>query len=252
MLERYLTAASTYAHSIDHLFLLIAVIVGFWLIAAETMLFTLVFRFRAKDGRPTQYITGEETHLKRWVTIPHAVVLVCDVVILVGAISVWYNIKQVMPPADAGAIVRVIGQQWAWSFQLPGPDGVLDTADDIRTVGELHVEVNKTYHFELLSRDVIHSFAVPAFRLKQDALPGRTISGWFTPNRVGAYDIQCTQMCGIGHGLMAGRIVVETSQDHAAWLLRNSNGAATSVAAEQPPASPETASPTTTIAEARR
>ncbi len=70
---------------------------------------------------------------------------------------------------------------------------------------------------ELISRDVVHSFAVPAFRLKQDALPGRTITGWFTPHRLGTYDIQCTQMCGLGHGLMAGqRIIVETPQDHAA------------------------------------
>jgi cytochrome c oxidase subunit 2 len=223
MLERYLTAASTYAHSIDHLFILIAVIVGVWLIAAEAMLFALVFRFRARDGRPTQYITGEEKHLKRWITIPHALVLVCDVVIIVGAVSVWYHIKQAMPPADA--TVRVIGQQWAWSFQQPGPDGVLDTADDIRSVGELHVVVNTTYHFELMSRDVIHSFAIPAFRLKQDALPGRTIAGWFTPNRVGTYDIQCTQMCGLGHAMMAGRVIVETPKDHAAWLLRNSSPA---------------------------
>jgi len=223
MLERYLTAASTYAHSIDHLFILIAVIVGFWLIAAETMMFALVFKFRAKDGRPTQYITGEEKHLKRWISIPHFLVILCDIVIIIAAITVWYNIKQVMPPADA--TVRVIGQQWAWSFQQPGPDGVLDTADDIRTVGELHVVVNTTYHFELMSRDVVHSFAIPAFRLKQDALPGRTITGWFRPNRVGTYDIQCTQMCGLGHALMAGRIVVETPQDHAAWLMRNSSPA---------------------------
>jgi cytochrome c oxidase subunit 2 len=246
MLERYLTAASTYAHSIDHLFILIAAIVGFWLIAAETMIFVLVFRFRAKDGRPTQYITGEEPHLKRWITIPHFMVLICDVVILAGAITVWYNIKQVMPPADA--TVRVIGQQWAWSFQQPGPDGVLDTADDIRTVGELHVVVNTTYHFELMSRDVVHSFAVPAFRLKQDALPGRTISGWFRPNRVGTYDIQCTQMCGLGHALMAGRVIVETPQAHAAWLIRNSNAAAAEQTAAPAPATDGLA----TMAEVRR
>jgi cytochrome c oxidase subunit 2 len=225
MLERYITAASTYAHSIDHLFILIGVVVGFWLIAAEGMMFLLIFKFRAKDGRPTQYITGEEPHLKRWISIPHYLIIVCDIVILAGAITVWYQIKQVMPPQDAGAIVRVIGQQWAWSFQQPGPDGVLDTADDIRTVGEMHVAVNTTYHFELQSRDVVHSFAIPAFRLKQDALPGRTISGWFRPNRVGEYDIQCTQMCGIGHAMMAGRIIVETPKEHAAWLLRNSNPA---------------------------
>jgi cytochrome c oxidase subunit 2 len=246
MLERYLTAASTYAHSIDHLFILIGAIVGFWLIAAETMMFTLIFKFRAKDGRPTQYITGEEKHLKRWITIPHMLVLVCDVVIIIGAITVWYDIKQNMPVADE--TVRVIGQQWAWSFQQPGPDGVLDTADDIRTVGELHVKVDTTYRFELVSRDVVHSFAIPAFRLKQDALPGRTISGWFRPNRVGTYDIQCTQMCGLGHGLMAGRIIVETPAAHAAWLLRNSSP---SEAPQQAAQSPANKGPTT-IAEVRR
>jgi cytochrome c oxidase subunit 2 len=247
MYERYLSAASTYAHSIDHLFILIAVIVGFWLIAAETMMFVLIFKFRAKDGRPTQYITGEEKHLKRWITIPHLLVLVCDVVIIVGAISVWYNIKQDMPVADE--TVRVIGQQWAWSFQQAGPDGVMDTADDIRSVGELHVKVDTTYHFDLMSRDVVHSFAVPAFRLKQDALPGRTITGWFRPNKVGTYDIQCTQMCGLGHGLMAGRIIVETPQDHAAWLMRN---ASPSTAGLLPAAQAPTSDGVVTMAEARR
>ncbi|HEX3376229.1 MAG TPA: hypothetical protein VHS29_05175 [Candidatus Acidoferrales bacterium] len=246
MYERYLSAASTYAHSVDHLFILIAVIVGFWLIAAETMMFVLIFRFRAKDGRPTQYITGDEKHLKRWITIPHLLVLVCDVVIIVGAISVWYNIKQDMPAAQE--TVRVIGQQWAWSFQQAGPDGVMDTADDIRSVGELHVKVDTTYHFDLMSRDVVHSFAVPAFRLKQDALPGRTISGWFRPNKVGTYDIQCTQMCGLGHGLMAGRIIVETPQDHAAWLMHNTSP---SVAGVSPAASPVSGG-AMTMAEVRR
>ena len=249
MLERYLTAASTYAHSVDRLYILIALVVGFWLVFAEFMLFWLVFRFKAADGQRTQYITGDEPHLKRWISIPHFIIILCDIVILAGAISVWYSIKQVMPPADE--TVRVVAQQWAWTFQEPGPDGVLDSADDIRTVGELHVKVNTTYHFELVSRDVVHSFAVPAFRLKQDALPGRVISGWFRPNRVGTYDIQCTQMCGIGHGVMAGRIVVETPQDHAAWLQRNSAPAA---AAQQAAMATTTMDSMTgiTMAEARR
>jgi cytochrome c oxidase subunit 2 len=235
MWERYATAASTYAHSIDHLIVLIAVLVGFWFLLTEGMLFYLTFKFRARDGRPTQYITGDEKHLKRWVSIPHFLIILCDIVILIGAIKVWYDIKQVMPPADQ--TVRVIAQQWAWSFQQAGPDGVMDTSDDIRSVDELHVLVDTTYHFELMSRDVVHSFAVPAFRLKQDALPGRVITGWFRPNRVGTYDIQCTQMCGLGHGMMAGRIVVETAKDHAAWLLRNSSPA---VAERQPPAAAAT------------
>jgi cytochrome c oxidase subunit 2 len=245
MLERYLTGASTYAHSIDHLFILIAVLVGFWLIVAETVLFSLIFKFKHKEGRPTQHITGEEKHLTRWVTIPHLLVIVCDIIIIVPAIMVWVNIKQTMPPAEQ--TVRVFGQQWAWSFQQPGPDRILDTADDIRTVGELHVSVNTTYHFELMSRDVVHSFAVPAFRLKQDALPGRTISGWFRPNRVGTYDIQCTQICGLGHGLMAGRVVVETPREHAAWLKSVSNP---TMAVQQDP--PARAAEISTVAEVRQ
>lgn len=245
MLERYLTAASTYAHSIDHLFLLIAALVGFWLIVAEVVMFLFVFKYRQKEGRATRHITGEEKELHRWITIPHMLVILCDIAIVIPAIVVWYNIKQAMPPADH--TVRVYAQQWAWSFQDPGPDGVLDTADDIRTVGELHVTVNTTYHFELMSRDVVHSFAIPSFRLKQDALPGRTITGWFRPTRLGTYDIQCTQMCGLGHGLMAGRIVVETPQDHAAWLMHNSNP---TLAGQ--PATPVPSVESPTMAEVRR
>ncbi len=245
MWQRYIIEASTYAQSIDHLFLLIAALVGFWFIVAETVFFWLIFTFRKKEGHPTQHITGEEKHLVRWITIPHFLVIVCDIVILIPAIMVWYNVKEAMPPAQQ--TVRVIGQQWAWSFQQPGPDGILDTADDIRTVGDLHVTVNTTYHFELESRDVVHSFAIPSFRLKQDALPGRTITGWFRPNRVGTYDIQCTQICGIGHAMMAGRIIVETPQDHAAWLMHNSNP---SVASE--PVPPASQAGSSMVAEVRR
>lgn len=221
MWERFSVDASTYAHNIDQLIFLIAALVGFWLIVAEAVLFWLIFRFRERPGSISQYVTGEEKHLTRWITIPHMLVLLCDVVIIVVAINVWYHVKQSFPPADQ--TVRIIGQQWAWSFQEPGPDGILDTADDIRTVGELHLKVNTTYHFELMSRDVVHSFSVPAFRLKQDTVPGRTITGWFRPRLTGSYDIQCSQMCGIGHGVMGARIVVETPQEHAAWIERQSS-----------------------------
>lgn len=233
MWERFSINASSYGHSIDQLILLVAVLVGFWFFVAEGVLFWLMFQFRHRDGHASQYVTGEEKHLTRWVTIPHLLVMVCDIVIIVFAINVWYQIKQALPPADQ--TVRIIGQQWAWSFQEPGADGILDTADDIRTVGELHLKVNTTYHFELISRDALHSFSVPAFRLKQDTVPGRTITGWFRPTRTGTYDIQCTQMCGLGHGLMAARVIVETPQEHSAWIKRESNP---SVAAAQAPAVP--------------
>ncbi len=221
MVERLILQASTYAQSIDGLILLIAALTGFWLLFAEGVLFWLILKFRARPGVKSRYITGKERHLKRWITIPHALVLVCDVFIIVGAVQVWYNVKQRLPEADA--TVRVIGQQWAWIFQHPGPDNELDTADDIWTTDDLYVANDRTYHFQLTSRDVLHDFSVPVFRLKQDAVPGRTITGWFRPTREGTFDVQCAEICGIGHGVMAGRIHVQDQAEHAAWVAENSS-----------------------------
>ncbi|MHB1191564.1 MAG: cytochrome c oxidase subunit II [Longimicrobiales bacterium] len=219
MVERLIQQASSYAHSIDGLILLVAVLVGFWFFLAEGMFFWLIWRFRAKPGVKSEYITGKEKHLKRWITIPHALVLVCDVFIIIGAVHVWYNVKQHLPQADA--TVRVIGQQWAWIFQHPGLDNELDTGDDIWTTDDLYVAADRTYHFQLQSRDVLHDFSVPVFRLKQDAVPGRTITGWFRPTKTGTFDIQCAEICGIGHGVMAGRIHVQQVDEHAAWIAQN-------------------------------
>ena len=212
--------ASSYAADIDWVITLIAWLVGIWFFLSEAVFIGLIIKFRKKDGQKAQYITGEEKHQTRWVTIPHILVLVCDIFIVWGAVKVWYNVKQVLPPADE--IVRITGQQWAWTFQHAGPDGKLDTSDDIVLVDELHVEKDKTYHYELGATDVIHSFSVPVFRLKQDAIPGRTIMGWFTPTLEGEFDVQCAEMCGIGHGLMAARIFIESPETHAAWLSEHS------------------------------
>jgi cytochrome c oxidase subunit 2 len=216
MLDHFVRGLSTYSGDVDRLVLIITVLVGFWFLAAEAMFFWLIVRFRARPGVPAQYVTGHEKRLKRWINIPHALILVCDAVIVVAAIQVWVKIKQTQPAADA--TVRVVGQQWAWTFQHPGPDGLLDTSDDIRTSDSLHVEVGKTYHFQLESKDVVHSFFVPVFRLKQDAVPGRVITGWFKATQPGTYDISCAQICGLAHGIMSGEIVIETPVQHAAWL----------------------------------
>jgi len=220
VVELLIDQVSTYAGAIDGLILLIAVLVGFWLILCETVLFWLIFRFRAKDGRRAEYITGEEKRHKRWITIPHLLVLICDVFIIVGAIRVWIDVKQTLPPAQE--TVRVIGRQWAWTFVHPGPDGQLDTPDDIEIVDELHIKANTVYHFNLEARDVIHSFSVPVFRLKQDARPGRVITGWFEATKTGTHDIQCAEICGIGHGVMAARVIIESPEDHAAWMAQHS------------------------------
>jgi len=220
MIDRWVQQASSFAGDVDGLVLLVTVLVGFWFIAAEIMFFWLIFRFRKREGVATQYLSGKEKHVKNWVNIPHYLVLVCDVFIIIAAVQVWVKIKQTLPPADA--TIRVTGQQWAWTFTQPGPDGLLDTADDIRTSDDLHVEVDKTYHFKLEATDVLHSFSVPVFRLKQDSVPGRTITGWFKPTKAGDFDIQCAEICGIGHGIMAARLHVETAEQHQEWMAQNS------------------------------
>jgi cytochrome c oxidase subunit II len=215
-MEQLIQRASSFAADIDNLVLLVTVLVGFWFVVAEVIFFWLIFRFRERPGVPTQYITGKEKHLKAWINIPHWLIIGCDAVIIVAAVQVWVHIKQTLPPADD--TVRVTGRQWVWQFQHSGADKVLDTADDVTIMDELHVEVGKTYHFLLESDDVLHSFSVPVFRLKQDAIPGRTITGWFKPTKTGTHDVQCAEMCGIGHGIMMGRIFIETPEEHAAWM----------------------------------
>lgn len=218
-----LPAASSFAGDIDMVFSVVFWIVLFWFLLAEAIFFYLLLRFRKKDGVKAQYISGELKSEKRWITIPHNLILIFDLIIVIVAIKVWYTVKQDLPDAPDKQIVRVIGQQWAWTFVHPGPDGVLDTPDDIAKVNELHVQVDRLYHFQLESKDVVHSFSVPVFRLKQDVIPGRVITGWFTPTKTGEYDIQCTEICGIGHALMPGRIFVETADQHAAWVTSNSS-----------------------------
>jgi cytochrome c oxidase subunit 2 len=216
MVERYVPAGSSFASDIDQLIVIVTLIVGFWFFATLGMFLWLVFRYRAKEGVPAQYVTGKEAHLKSWITIPHALIILCDVVLIVGAVRVWYNVKQFMPETEE--TIGIVAQQWAWTFVHAGPDGELDTADDIALVDEMHVEVGTKYKFRLESRDVLHDFSVPIFRLKQDAIPGRVILGWFEPTLEGEYGIACAEMCGIGHGIMGARLIVESSEQHAAWL----------------------------------
>jgi cytochrome c oxidase subunit 2 len=215
-MDRFLVQASSYAADIDGLILLVGVLVGFWFIACEGIFFWLIWKFRARPGVKSEYWEGHEKKIARWITIPHLLVLVCDIFIVIGSVQVWSKVKQVLPEADS--TIRVIGQQWAWTFQHPGPDNELDTGDDIFTVDDLYVEVEKTYHFKLEARDVLHSFSVPVFRLKQDALPGRSITGWFKPTLTGEFDVQCAEICGIGHGVMAARIFIQDANQHAAWV----------------------------------
>lgn len=228
MIERYIPQGSTYAGEIDGIINLIFWLVGIWFVVSEILFFWLILKFRKKEGVPAQYIDGSKKEQKRWVTYPHLLVLVCDIFIVVGAVKVWYSVKQDLPPAQR--TVRVIGQQWAWTFEHPGPDGELGSADDIRTVNELHLEKDVLYHYKLEATDVLHNFSIPIFRLKQDAIPGRVITGWFEPTIDGEHDIQCAEICGIGHGAMGARVIIKDAAGHAAWLAEQSGTAVAATA----------------------
>jgi cytochrome c oxidase subunit 2 len=216
MISWFITQGSSYAADIDNLILLVGLIVGVWFVLAEAVFFWLMFKFRAKPGVGSAYVTGETKAEKKWVSYPHYAVLVFDVIILAAALRVWSDVKITQPATDER--VRIIAQQWAWTFIHAGADGQLDTADDVRTVDELNLQLNRRYQYELHSRDVLHSFSVPVFRLKQDAVPGRAITGWFQPTVAGEFDIQCAEICGIGHGLMPARVRVRSAEAQAAWL----------------------------------
>jgi cytochrome c oxidase subunit 2 len=226
----FLPQASTYAADIDFLILLIGIIVGVWFVVAELVLLWLIVRFRARTGVRSQYVTGDQKSEKRWVSYPHYAVLVFDVVIVIAALRVWNTVKIIEP--EPQEIVRIISQQWAWTFVHAGPDGRLDTADDIKTVDDLYVQQNRVYRYELHSKDVLHSFSVPVFRLKQDAVPGRVISGWFTPTMTGDFDIQCAEICGLGHALMPARIHVQSAAAHQQWLQEHGGAASSALAAQ--------------------
>ncbi|MCA9567308.1 MAG: hypothetical protein KC656_05675 [Myxococcales bacterium] len=215
MIDWLIPQTSSFASEIDNVFMLITVVVGFWYFCTVGMFLWMLVKFRARDGVRASYVTGKEKDLKRWITIPHALIILCDVVLVVGAVRVWYIVKQDIPEYQHE--IGVMSQQWAWTFTHEGPDGKLNTADDIILVDELHIQVDETYLWHLESRDVLHSFSIPTMRFKQDAIPGRVINGWFKPIKTGEYDIQCAEMCGIGHGPMGARLYIHTPEEYARW-----------------------------------
>ena len=214
-MEYLLSRASSFAVEVDNLILLIAVLSGFWLIVAEFVLFYFCFRYRRGRQQKALYVSGEVKKEKQWVLWPHYIVIVFDIVIVAFAAIVWIDVKQTLPEPDQ--TVSIVAQQWAWRMIHPGKSGELGSSEDIVMVDELHVKLGAVYHFKLRSDDVLHCFSVPVFRLKQDAIPGREITGWFKATKEGEYDIQCAEMCGVGHGVMGAKLFVHNEVDYESW-----------------------------------
>jgi cytochrome c oxidase subunit 2 len=215
-MESLIVAASSFASTIDNVILVVAILGGFWFFVAEGVLFYFIFKYRRAKNPTAGYITGEKKEEMKWIHLPHNLIIFCDLFIIFFAVRSWYIVKQDLPPPDE--TIRVIGRQWSWLIVHPGADKTIGTADDVEMVDELRLKVDTTYHFKLESIDVLHNFSIPVFRLKQDAIPGRVITGWFKPTKVGRYDLQCAEICGIGHGIMMGEVLVESEEDHNKWL----------------------------------
>lgn len=209
-------SASSYGPHVDGVIGLIFGIVGVWFLIALGTLLYFAIRYRRVEGRRAAYVPGNTLRQLAFVLVPCALVLGFDLAIDAVSAKVWEEIKVDLPEGDL--VVRVKSQQFVWTFVHPGKDGALDTADDVVIENNLHVPAGKTIHFELTSQDVIHSFCVPNFRLKQDAVPGRTFRGWFRATRPGTYQIVCAELCGIGHTNMRGWLHVHDEAGYAAWL----------------------------------
>jgi cytochrome c oxidase subunit 2 len=208
-------AASSYAGKIDGLLIMITVIVGVWFLVAEGLLVYMAVRYRRREGQKAAYLPARSLRAMSWVLVPCAVILVLDLVIDAAAAPVWAEIKETLPPHDR--LVRITGAQWMWNFQYAGPDGLLDTDDDFETINELHAPIDQVVQFQLGSKDVLHSFWVPQLRLKQDAVPGRRIRGWFKATREGRYPVVCAEICGVGHTMMQGMLHVESVEAYEEW-----------------------------------
>ena len=219
MFDWFPEVVSTYGGDIDSVFYLIFWIGLFGFILAEGLIFYFIFRYRRKDGRRAAFVPGEKWKQLAWILIPAAIVLVLDLAIDFAGAKAYDRVKGEIPESDIS--VRVTGQQFNWAMTYPGPDGELDTEDDLLLDNELHVPVNEVVLLELRSDDVLHSFFVPVLRLKQDVVPGRTIPAWFEATKPGRYEIACAELCGYGHYTMRGFLIVHTEDEYEQWVREN-------------------------------
>lgn len=113
--------------------------------------------------------------------------------------------------------IQINARQWAWDARYPGPDGKFNTPDDVVVLNDLRVPVRRPILIELAASDVVHSFSLPNFRTKQDAVPGMVNRMWFEAKQTGTFDIACAQHCGVNHYKMRGRLTVVPDADYRAW-----------------------------------
>jgi len=208
-------------------------VTGIVFVLVNLFLAYVVFKYRHNKNRRSDY-EPENKKLEGWLTVVTSVGVAA---MLIPGLFVWADI---IAPPDDSHVVEVVGQQWHWTYRFPGSDGQLGkTAIEFISEGnpfgmekndpagmddylvnsnELHLPVDKPVKLVLRSKDVLHNFAVPQFRVKMDLVPGLMTYVWFTPNKIGTYDILCEELCGVAHFTMRGKVSVDSEFDFQNWL----------------------------------
>lgn len=204
-------------------------------VAVNLFMAWAIFRYRFSPSRRAHY-EPENKKLETWLTV---ITTVGVAAMLAPGLVVWADFVNVPEGADE---VEVVGAQWQWSYRFPGADGVLGAVDTrfvgpdnpfgmspndptgnddiLVTSNELHLPVDRPVKLLLRSKDVLHNFAVPQFRVKMDLVPGMVTFVWLTPTRTGTFDLLCMELCGIAHYAMRGSVVVDEQQDFENWLAQ--------------------------------
>jgi len=195
--------ASTIAGQIDALFFFLVAVSIFFSLVIVIGLVSSAIRYRkgskvSREGAKNDHLPLELL----WSTVPFVIAMV----IFGWSAKLFVDMR--VPPADA-MDVYVVGKQWMWKIQHPQGN---------REINELHVPVGKPVRLIMTSQDVIHSFFIPAFRIKQDVLPGRYSTEWFEATQTGTYHLFCAEYCGTSHSGMIGSVVVMEPADYEQWL----------------------------------
>ena len=228
--------ASEHAAEIDNMIVLLHWLMAVLFIGWGAFFIYTLIRFRAKANPKADY-TGVTSHTSSYLEITVAVI---EAVLLVGfAIPAWANRVNEIPPEEEATVVRMIGKQFEWHSHYPGADGRwgrrdlslitptnsigLDRsdpngADDIVSINQMNLPVDKPVIVYLSSQDVIHSMGIAEMRVKQDAIPGIEIPVWWVPNLIGDFEVNCSQLCGLGHYRMRGFVSIMPEAEYEAWL----------------------------------
>ena len=205
-------SVSSYGAQVDRLFVLILWITGGIFVLVEGALLWFLNRYRQKPGRVAQYIHGNTRAEIIWTVIPAGIVLY----LALASQTVWSHIQGPPPPHQVE--IEVKAEQFAWNIRYAGPDGRLHTADDIETINQLHLPLGQVVLVHLTSKDVVHSFFLPQFRIKRDAVPGLMGRLWLQAVKSGQFEIVCAELCGLGHYRMRGYLSIESPEAFQAWL----------------------------------